>query len=252
MSKSKKKNLHGKPQDPKAKQPKKNDTGLVIALSLAVFVLIVLTVVLLARSAAKKNAAELTDTDLTSSVLKPADQTAETPAIVDEAEPMGIVHAEIEIEGYGTIKLELDGDTAPITVKNFVELAKSGFYDGLTFHRIMEGFMMQGGCPLGTGTGGSDHDIKGEFSANGVANDISHVRGVISMARGGHPDSASSQFFIVHQDSTFLDGQYAAFGHVTEGIEIVDAICAEAPVTDDNGSVPKESQPVIIAVRITD
>ena len=251
MSKSKKKNLHGKPQDPKAKQIKKNDTGLVIALSFAVFVLIVLSVLLLVRNGQKNNA-ELTSTDLTSSMAKPADQNSETPEIIGEAESIGIVHAEIEIEGYGVIKLELDGDTAPITVQNFVDLAESGFYNGLTFHRIMEGFMMQGGCPLGTGTGGADKDIKGEFALNGVQNDISHVRGVISMARSNLYDSASSQFFIVHQDSTFLDGQYAAFGHVTEGMDIVDAICTTAPVIDNNGSVPKDSQPVITAIRIVD
>ena len=164
----------------------------------------------------------------------------------------GLHHAEIEIQDYGTITLELDGTAAPITVENFVSLAKDGFYDGLTFHRIIDGFMIQGGDPAGNGTGGSEKTIKGEFSANGVENDISHVRGVISMARSGDPDSASSQFFIVHQDSTFLDGQYAAFGHVTEGMEIVDAICADTPVQDDNGTVAWWDQPVITSIRITD
>ena len=136
----------------------------------------------------------------------------------------GLHYAEIEVEDYGVISLELDADTAPITVTNFVNLAKDGFYDGLTFHRIIDGFMIQGGDPLGNGTGGSDETIKGEFSDNGVENDISHVRGTISMARSSDPDSASSQFFIVHQDSTYLDGQYAAFGHVTDGMDVVDAI----------------------------
>ena len=164
----------------------------------------------------------------------------------------GLHHAEIEIQDYGTITLELDGTAAPITVENFVSLAKDGFYDGLTFHRIIDGFMIQGGDPAGNGTGGSEKTIKGEFSANGVENDISHVRGVISMARSGDPDSASSQFFIVPQDSTFLDGQYAAFGHVTEGMEIVDAICADTPVQDDNGTVAWWDQPVITSIRITD
>ena len=164
----------------------------------------------------------------------------------------GLHHAEIEIQDYGTITLELDGTAAPITVENFVSLAKDGFYDGLTFHRIIDGFMIQGGDPAGNGTGGSEKTIKGEFSANGVENDISHVRGVISMARSGDPDSASSQFFIVHQDSTFLDGQYADFGHVTEGMEIVDAICADTPVQDDNGTVAWWDQPVITSIRITD
>ena len=141
-------------------------------------------------------------------------------------------HVEIQIKDYGTIKAELDADVAPISVSNFVSLAKSGFYDGLTFHRIISGFMIQGGDPKGDGTGGSDKNIKGEFSANGVENSISHVRGTISMARAREYDSASSQFFIVHQDSVYLDGQYAAFGKVTEGMEIVDQICEKTPVAD--------------------
>lgn len=167
-------------------------------------------------------------------------------------EKYGIHHAVITVENYGEIKLELDGDTAPITVKNFVELAKSGFYNGLTFHRIISGFMIQGGDPNGNGTGGSDKTIKGEFSANGTDNKISHKRGVISMARSKSYDSASSQFFIMHQDGTYLDGQYAAFGFVTEGMEIVDAITENTPVTDNNGTVLRENQPVIKSVVITD
>lgn len=165
-------------------------------------------------------------------------------------EPVGIYYAEIVVENYGTIKLELDGDTAPITVANFVELAESGFYDGLTFHRIMEGFMIQGGCPEGNGTGGSDETIVGEFSDNGIENNISHTRGTISMARRNDPNSASCQFFIVHEDSPFLDGQYAAFGHVTKGMEVVDKICADAQPTDDNGTIPAAQQPVITSVTI--
>lgn len=164
----------------------------------------------------------------------------------------GLHHAEIEVEKYGTIKLELDADTAPITVTNFVNLAKDGFYDGLTFHRVISGFMAQGGDPLGNGTGGSDKDIKGEFSQNGVENNISHLRGVISMARAQTPDSASSQFFIVHEDSTFLDGQYAAFGHVTEGMEVVDQICKDTPVQDGNGTVAAEDQPKITSIKVID
>lgn len=167
-------------------------------------------------------------------------------------EKYGIHHAVITVKDYGEIKLELDGDTAPITVKNFVELAESGFYDGLTFHRIMSGFMIQGGDPKGNGTGGSKNEIKGEFSANGTENDISHKRGVISMARAQDYDSASSQFFIVHEDSTHLDGQYAAFGHVTEGMDIVDAIAEDANPIDNNGTIPKENQPVIESIKITD
>ena len=170
----------------------------------------------------------------------------------DEALLNGLHHAEIEIKDYGTIKLELDADTAPITVTNFVNLAKSGFYDGLTFHRIVSGFMIQGGDPNGNGTGGSGKNIKGEFSKNGVENNIEHVRGVISMARSNQNDSASSQFFIMHKDAPHLDGMYAAFGHVTSGIEIVDKICEETPVTDTNGTVLKENQPVITKITVTD
>ncbi len=173
---------------------------------------------------------------------------AEEPA----AEPIGIHHAEIVIKDFGTVKLELDGDTAPITVQNFMDLANAGFYDGLTFHRIMDGFMIQGGDPNGNGTGGSDHNIKGEFAANGVNNPISHKKGVISMARAQDFDSASSQFFIVQADSEFLDGQYAAFGNVTEGMEFVDIIAKEAKPIDDNGTIPADEQPVIETIRIID
>lgn len=161
-------------------------------------------------------------------------------------------HAEIQIKDYGTIKVELDEGAAPITVENFVKLAKEGFYDGLTFHRIIDGFMIQGGDPEGNGTGGSGETIKGEFAKNDVENPIAHERGVISMARSSDMDSASSQFFIMHQDNGSLDGQYAAFGHVTEGIEIVDEICKNTRVEDGNGTVLPENQPVIEKVTITD
>lgn len=164
----------------------------------------------------------------------------------------GTHHAEMKVKDYGTIKLELDADTAPETVQNFISLAKDGFYDGLTFHRMIKGFMIQGGDPSGNGTGGSDKTIKGEFSANGVENNLSHKRGVISMARSGNPDSASSQFFIMHQDTPSLDGQYAAFGEVTEGIEVVDQICEKTPVTDDNGTVEPGQQPKIESIKVTD
>ena len=161
-------------------------------------------------------------------------------------------HAEIVVKNYGTIALELDADVAPITVENFANLVNEGFYNGLTFHRIISGFMIQGGDPLGNGTGGSSKTIKGEFASNGVKNSISHVRGTISMARSSMPNSASSQFFIVHQDSTFLDGQYAAFGTVTSGMEVVDKICADTTVEDDNGTVAKNNQPVIEKITIID
>ena len=161
-------------------------------------------------------------------------------------------HAEITVKDYGTIKLELDECTAPITVENFIKLAKDGFYDGLTFHRIMDGFMIQGGDPLGNGTGGSKDKIKGEFTSNGVNNPISHVKGVISMARANDPNSASSQFFITVADSTFLDGSYAAFGRVTEGQDVADRIAKDAKPVDNNGTIPASAQPVIEKIIITD
>lgn len=132
--------------------------------------------------------------------------------------------AVIKVKDYGTIKVELDVKSAPITVENFVKLASKHFYNGLIFHRVIKGFMIQGGCPSGTGTGGPGYSIKGEFAANGVNNPLKHTRGTISMARAMNPDSAGSQFFIMHQDAPYLDGQYAAFGKVTEGIEVVDKI----------------------------
>lgn len=161
-------------------------------------------------------------------------------------------HVTIEIEKYGTMEVELDADIAPITVTNFINLAKAKFYDGLTFHRIISGFMIQGGDPEGNGMGGSDQTIKGEFKSNGVENTLSHKRGVISMARSSDPDSASSQFFIMHQDSDFLDGEYAAFGNVTKGIEIVDQICKDTKVEDDNGTVLSENQPKITKITVVD
>ncbi len=161
-------------------------------------------------------------------------------------------HVEITVKDKGVITVELDADTAPITVTNFVDLANSGFYNGLTFHRIIEGFMIQGGDPKGNGTGGSDKNIKGEFAANGIKNDISHERGVISMARSSAYDSASSQFFIMHKTSTHLDGQYAAFGHVTSGMDIVDDLAENTPVSDSNGTVEKANQPVIESIKVID
>lgn len=158
--------------------------------------------------------------------------------------------AQIDIKDYGTITVSLDKDAAPATVENFISLAESGFYDGLTFHRIIKGFMMQGGDPNGDGTGGSEKTIAGEFSDNGFDNSLSHTRGAISMARSSDYNSASSQFFIVHKDSTYLDGQYAVFGYVTEGLDVVDAICNAAEPTDTNGSIAPEKQPVIQSITI--
>ena len=157
---------------------------------------------------------------------------------------------QIDVQDYGTITAELYGEAAPITVANFVKLVNEGFYDGLTFHRIIDGFMIQGGDPKGNGTGGADQDIKGEFAANGWNNPIAHERGVLSMARSSAPNSASSQFFIMHQAAPHLDGSYAAFGKVLTGLEVVDAICANTPVTDGNGTVLKANQPIITSIRV--
>ena len=200
---------------------------------------------------------DTTDTTETTEATSAADETSDgaadtTDTSEDEELLTGLHHVTIDVQDYGTISLELDADTAPISVTNFINLANEGFYDGLTFHRIISGFMIQGGDPNGNGTGGSEKTIKGEFSANGVENDISHVRGVISMARANDPDSGSSQFFIVHEDSTSLDGQYAAFGHVTDGMDVVDAICEAVPVQDNNGTVAAADQPVITAVTVVD
>ena len=159
-------------------------------------------------------------------------------------------YIQIDIANYGTITAELDADMAPITVTNFIKLVNEGFYNGLTFHRIIDGFMIQGGDPLGNGTGGSSETIKGEFTANGVNNTIKHERGVLSMARSSAYDSASSQFFIMHEAASHLDGSYAAFGHVLSGMEVVDAICANTPVTDSNGTVAAANQPVITAITV--
>lgn len=145
----------------------------------------------------------------------------------------------IEMENGKAIQVELYPEIAPITVENFLKLVGDGFYNGLRFHRVIPGFMIQGGCPLGTGTGGPGHNITGEFSGNGIDNDLKHDRGVISMARSGQPNSAGSQFFIMVADAPFLDGQYAAFGKVTEGFETADEIVA---VDRDRSDKPYEDQ----------
>ena len=165
----------------------------------------------------------------------------------------GKINAVIEVKDYGKINLELDANIAPITVTNFVDLVNAKFYDGLTFHRVIDGFMIQGGDPEHDGTGGSSKKIKGEFAANGIENNISHKRGVISMARrSDNYNSASSQFFIVQQDSIDLDGEYAAFGYVTEGMDIVDSIAKNVMVEDDNGTVMYENQPIITSIKIVE
>lgn len=183
-----------------------------------------------------------------------------TPELSIDTTGHTIHHAEITVKGYGIITVALDETVAPITVQNFIKLAKEGFYDGLTFHRIISGFMIQGGDPNGDGTGGSPDTITGEFSDNGIENDLSHTRGILSMARLGESslvsaeeamNSASSQFFIMHADSTGLDGKYAAFGWVTSGMEFVDAICEDVQ-SGTNGAVDKADQPVIVSIRIVE
>ncbi len=178
-----------------------------------------------------------------------APKATEAPAEENTDKETEKVMVEITMENGGVMELELYPDIAPITVANFVKLASDGFYNGLTFHRIIKGFMIQGGDPEGTGMGGSDENIKGEFAANGVPNDLKHERGVISMARAKNPDSASSQFFIMHKDYPSLDGQYAAFGRMTSGFEVLDEL-AETPVLDSNGTVARENQPVIKSIVI--
>ena len=202
-----------------------------------------------ASGAASTSAAS---TSAASSSAVPSSSASSCVTSASGEDASGTHHATIEVEGYGAIKLELDADVAPVTVANFAKLAGEGFYDGLTFHRIIEGFMAQGGDPNGNGTGGSDEKIVGEFSDNGHPNSISHVRGTISMARSQAYNSASSQFFIMQADTPSLDGQYAAFGHVTEGMDVVDAMCEAARPTDNNGTIAAADQPRIASVKMDD
>lgn len=225
-------------------KPQKSDKkkAWIVISAVAVFMVAVIVVFVITSNKSNGSAGATNDSASASNVS----------ATIGEYQAKGTHHAEIDIKDYGVIKVELNGDVAPITVANFINLANSHFYDGLTFHRIIDGFMMQGGDPLGNGTGGSENTIKGEFSQNGVENNLSHTRGAISMARSTDMDSASSQFFIVQSDSTYLDGQYACFGYVTDGMDIVDEICKNAVTTDSNGSVSAENQPVINSITITD
>lgn len=205
------------------------------------------------KSSEAASAKEAGETDTTAeTAAADTTKTTEADAAADSTLLSGKHHVEITVKDYGTIKVELDADNAPISVTNFVNLAKKGFYDNLTFHRIISGFMIQGGDPEGNGMGGSDETIKGEFSNNGVENPLKHTRGAISMARSQDMDSASSQFFIVHEDSDFLDGDYAVFGYVTEGMEIVDKICEDTKVQDSNGTVSPEDQPTIESIKVVD
>lgn len=247
MSKKKHKrsNPHSAPK-PKAKpaQPSKKTAPLMWGVGAIVVVLaLVVAAVVFTQKPTATSTPQTTDPVATAT---PATETYNPPALEE-----GVTYtANIDVKDYGTITVQLDQSAAPVTCANFVELAQSGFYDGLTFHRIMEGFMIQGGDPEGNGTGGSEHEIVGEFSSNGYDNPLSHTRGTISMARSSDPNSASSQFFIVHEDSTSLDADYAAFGTVIQGMDVVDAICKDAQPTDDNGTIPAEEQPVITSVTI--
>ena len=197
-------------------------------------------------------AAGCAGSDVPTAAPEPEPQPESTPEPAPEAdsEPVpDVITGTIEMEDGGKIIFELYPDIAPQSVKNFVELARNGFYDGLKFHRIMNGFMIQGGCPDGTGMGNPGYSIVGEFASNGIENNLSHSRGVFSMARSGDPNSAGSQFFICHGDPNFLDGDYAAFGMVTSGMDVVDSI-ATTPVIDGNGSVRPDDMPVIRSITI--
>lgn len=239
------------PIERKAKQ-KMLKISLISVISCVLAFLLIFGIVKLATL--PDDSADSDDTDGTSDYVN--DTTDEITWLTEVESPTH--YAIIDIADYGQITVALDGNSAPETVENFVTLAEEGFYDGLTFHRIIEGFMMQGGDPNADGTGGNtDEDgneinITGEFYYNGYDNYLSHVRGAISMARANDYDSASSQFFIVHEDNTAsLDMLYAAFGYVIEGMDVVDAVCKAAEPTDDNnGTIEYENQPVITTITI--
>jgi len=226
---------------------KKNETKETIItvvgafLVLAVLIGLVVLAVSLGKDGPSANAGS-------NGVTQGQSQQPDAPTL-DDAEIGKPTHiATLVIKDYGTITMELYGNLAPITVQNFVSLAERGFYDGLTFHRIIEGFMMQGGMPKGDDKPAS---IKGEFDSNGIPNPLAHTRGVVSMARANDPDSGSCQFFIMQEDKPHLDGDYAAFGFVTSGIEVVDAICSTAQPIDGNGGIAKADQPIIEKVTVT-
>ena len=237
------------PLEAKAKK-KMTMTTIIVVVSCILIAALVFGVVKIATSTGTPD-----DTDTTDTTDNTDDTTEEITWLTEVESPTH--YAIIDIADYGQITVALDGNTAPETVENFVTLAEEGFYDGLTFHRIIEGFMMQGGDPDADGTGGNkDEDgneinITGEFYYNGYDNYLSHVRGAISMARSNDYDSASSQFFIVHEDATSsLDMLYAAFGYVIEGMDVVDSVCEAAEPTDDNGTIEAEDQPVITTITI--
>ena len=216
----------------------------------ALLTVLLALVVALAACGSQTSTTSSDDTTATEATTEETQDAAEPQD--DDPYATGIHHVVIEVEDYGTIEVALNANAAPITTSNFCHLVENGFYDGLTFHRVISGFMIQGGDPLGNGTGGSSQTITGEFSANGIENNIPHVRGTISMARSNDPNSASSQFFIMHADYPSLNGNYAAFGTVTSGMEVVDAIVENTPVEDDNGTVAPENQPRITSITLVD
>lgn len=225
-------------------------TAVVVAVCLVLVIAIAGVFMVNTSGSGEDAASEATTETSTEETAAEAEEPEATAAATPETSAEETMYADIDIADYGTVTVQLDPDAAPETVANFVSLAEDGFYDGLTFHRIIDGFMMQGGDPNGDGTGGSDTTIPGEFSDNGFENDLSHTRGAVSMARSSDYDSASSQFFIVQQDSTYLDGSYAVFGYVTDGMDIVDEICESAQPTDDNGTISADQQPVINSITI--
>lgn len=243
----------------KEKQRKKTIIAFSIGGALLAVMIIILVIVLIAQNSSSKESSEASNTLTSTTAASSVPSVVSTEAVskpgseidypIDETMDY---YTDIKVKDYGTITVKMDYKAAPITVKNFLKLADSGFYNGLTFHRIMLGFMMQGGDPLGNGTGGSDTKIYGEFSANGYDNPLSHTKGAISMARATDMNSASSQFFIVQDDRAVssLDGKYACFGYVTSGLEYVDQICQDAQPTDSNGTIKPEEQPIIESITV--
>lgn len=248
--KHKKSNPHSTPKAKQPTQPAKAFNPVVWGVgAIVVVAALILAAVVLTQKPSSSTTSNPQSSDAGSTATPsptPTPDTYNPPALDEDA----TYTAKIDVKDYGTITVELDQSAAPVTCANFVELAQSGFYNGLTFHRIIDGFMIQGGDPNGDGTGGSEHEIVGEFSSNGYDNPLSHTRGTISMARSNDPNSASSQFFIVHEDNTFLDPDYAAFGTVTQGMDVVDAICKAAQPIDGNGLIADDQQPIINSVTI--
>lgn len=251
------KNKKSKKELERERQRKKTIMICSVGGAILAVIALILVILLIAHNSGKSDDKQTSSTTSASSSVSKSESVSKVSNSAPElSEPLDSTKeyiAEINVKDYGKITVKLDQNAAPITAKNFVDLANSGFYDGLTFHRIMNGFMMQGGDPKGNGTGGSENNIYGEFSENGFNNPLSHTKGAISMARNSFDmNSASSQFFIVQDSKAVpsLDGKYACFGYVTDGLDLVDKICADAKPTDNNGTIPKDQQPVIESVKI--